>query len=112
MMGGAPRNRGHKPGYLDKIHTRTERSRNRRGDEADHWFTLPGANPPANERSVWTNGTKPRDRVMDCGGKRSATPLWQADQTCPGLSESAVALRLPAQSKTWRNSLARLGEFM
>jgi hypothetical protein len=37
---------------------------------------------------------------LDCGGKRSATPLWDRQQPWP----SGVALRFPPQSKTlwWR----------
>ena len=40
---------------------------------------------------------------MDCGGKRSATPLLLAElgfgpAVCLGLSHSGVALRLPPQS--------------
>jgi hypothetical protein len=38
---------------------------------------------------------KRRVTILDCGGKRSATPLWGADWKIEGatLSESAVALR-------------------
>jgi len=47
---------------------------------------------------------------MDCGGKRSATPLSVACRRRAG--QSAVALRLPAQSKAGRErreGLRRLG---
>jgi hypothetical protein len=40
---------------------------------------------------------------MDCGGKRSATPLWEPPDVC----ESAVALRLPAHSKARRGGTPR-----
>ena len=44
-----------------------------------------------------------RAAILDCGGKRSATPLWGADWTieCVSPSKSAVAApALPAHSKT------------
>jgi hypothetical protein len=34
--------------------------------------------------------------LLDCGGKRSATPLFDRQQPC----QSGVALRFPPQSKT------------
>jgi hypothetical protein len=37
-----------------------------------------------------------REDSLDCGGKRSATPLWDRPQPC----QSGVALRFPPQSKT------------
>ena len=45
----------------------------------------------------------PDDKGMDCGGKRSATPLWLSveqavHQGFAAAWESGVALRLPPQS--------------
>jgi len=40
--------------------------------------------------------------VLDCGGKRSATPLWPDPRAGGRPTESAVAAgALPAHSKTW-----------
>ena len=41
--------------------------------------------------------------ILDCGGKRSATPLWDRPSRC----QSGVALRFPPQSKTLRLRLRR-----
>ncbi len=44
-----------------------------------------------------------REDFLDCGGKRSATPLLDRQQSC----QSGVALRFPPQSKTFGLRLRR-----
>jgi hypothetical protein len=76
-------------------------------------------NPTAARNPKTEDASTPSRSILECGGKRSATPLWLRRQphapatswqigTGPRLeSQSAVAAgALPAHSKTWRLRLA------
>ena len=88
------------------------RSRNQRGRKPDSTQRSQRASPRVAEEKLSLRNSAPaiavlshrivarREDFLDCGGKRSATPLWDRPQPWP----SGVALRFPPQSKThwWR----------